>query len=585
MQKAIDEEPTYADAYSQLGEWYYRDHRYAEAAELFKKGSDKCRNGGMRFSKALAKSSMLAGHPDRALQIIANFATLKDSTEWRRMSDQALFIKQALAAPLQVTPENLGVRVNSLFPELYPCMTADTQTLFFTRRNNNIDEDFYKAKADSCGGWFSALNLGAPPNTSDQECAQSLSADGHYLFFTRCENRALDEFTDGGCDLFMAYRISNDTGWTIPQPFGGTINTTDYEGMPALSPDNNELYFASDRPGGYGGTDIWISKFEDGAWQVPENAGLAINSFGNEGAPRIGFDNKTLYFTSDGRPGMGGADLFVSHKAKSGWQPAANMGTPINTAHDEKSAFVTLDGSKLYFSSDRQGPAGNYDMYAVPLPGTANPEPVSYLAGYVYDSISKNRLNSALMYVCNARTGDTLYSFRSNRGDASYLITLPVGNTYIMYTARVGYIAVSDTFAFDSFALAPLTRDIPMLPTNWDEIKPINDTLIATLHFDVNRIELSPQDKATLRDAVAPWLATKGLVVYVNAYTDDLGTPMINDELSAKRANMVAAEIITIGIEETAMQPKGWGEAKMVAPNDTEEGRRMNRRVEIIVKR
>src|SRR5207244_2539058 len=132
-------------------------------------------------------------------------------------------------------------------------------------------------------------------------------------------------------------------------------------------------------------------------------------------APHMDFDNKTLYFTSDGRPGMGGQDLFISRKTKTGWQAAVNLGFPINTACDEKTAFVTLDGSKLYFSSDRNGPPGNYDLYSVALPYQSMPDPVSYLEGYVYDSITKERLNSASMYVCDRATGDTIYHFHSNR--------------------------------------------------------------------------------------------------------------------------------------------------------------------------
>lgn len=586
MEQAISADPTYPDAYAMLGEWYFKQHKFAEAAEVFRKGSLKCQSGPMRFARAMAKSYLQSGQPDKALQIIANYATIKDSAEWRRLSQQGQFVRTALIEPVCKAPVSLGTQVNSVYPELYPCMTADTQTLFFTRRVNNIDEEFFKAKDDSCGGgWQLARNLGSPPNTPDQECAQALSADGHYLFFTRCENRSLDAWTDGGCDLFMAYRVNNDSGWTIPQAFGATINTPNYEGMPSLSPDNNELYFVSDRPGGYGGMDIWVSKFENGLWQEPVNAGPAINSVGNESAPHMDFDNKTLYFTSDGRPGMGGEDLFISRRTTGGWQPASNLGYPINTAYDEKSCFVTLDGSKLFFSSDRKGPAGNYDIFTVELPKKLKPEAVSYLEGYVYDSISKDRLNSAAMYVCKASTGDTLYSFRSNRGDASYLITLPVGEKYIMHTDMIGFTATRDTFTYEPLSNVPIVENVAMLPSNWEDIKPIDDTMVATLHFDVNRVELSAADKAKIADAIAPWQGVKGIVVFVNAYTDNSGTPLINDELSAKRANMVAKELGSIGIDETMVRAKGWGEAKMIATNDTDEGRRLNRRVEIIVKR
>jgi hypothetical protein len=121
------------------------------------------------------------------------------------------------------TLRNLGTSINTPQPEMYPCISADTETIYFTRRMNGIDEDFYKAQLDSCGGWLYARNLGTPPNTSAQEASQMISADGHYLFFMRCETRSENGWANGGCDLFMAYTA--DSTWSIPQSFGATINT------------------------------------------------------------------------------------------------------------------------------------------------------------------------------------------------------------------------------------------------------------------------------------------------------------------------------------------------------------------------
>ena len=391
-------------------------------------------------------------------------------------------------------------------------------------------------------------------------------------------------WAEGGCDLFMAYRVANDSDWTIAQPFGATINTPFYEGMPSLSPDNRLLFFVSDRPGGYGGFDIWYSRFEDGLWQLPVNAGPEINSKGNETAPYINPDNRTIYYTSDGWPGMGGSDIFVSHRIDdTTWGQCINLGYPINTAHDEKSECVTLDGKTMFLASDRNGPAGNYDIFEAPLPGYLQPIPVSYVKGYVYDSLTNERLNFAAITISNAVNGVPIYQFHSNRGDGSYLITLHQGNTYAIRTERMSYTSVYDTLVLDKQYLKPLEHNISMVPAGY--LRPINDTLIATLHFEVNHTELSDSDKAVIYRAVLPWLEEKGIVMYVNAYTDNTGTPMINEELSYKRAAIVAKEIVSLGIDEASLQSKGWGEAKMVAPNDTEDGQRKNRRVEVIVKR
>jgi len=587
MELSINKDPTSPDAYSQLGQWYFEAHKFAQAAEVFKKATSICQNGGMRFSKPYARSLIYSGLPDKALSVINTYATIRDSSEWNKMRSQALFVKQAgrrLACPMPVA---LNERVNSPYPELFPSMAVDTSTLYFTRRVNNQDDDFYKASKDTCGDWYNVLNLGYPLNTPDQESAMYISADGHYLFITRCENRSEDGWAEGGCDMYMAYRVANDSPWTVPQPFGQTINTPDYEGQPTLSPDTRELYFVSDRKGGYGGYDIYISRFEDGLWQLPINAGPSVNTAGNETAPYINLDNKTLFFASDGWPGFGGTDLFMSRRHADGtFDKAENMGYPINTPNDEKSSCVTLDGKKLYFSSDRNGPAGNYDIFEANMPFDRQPDAVSYIAGYVYDSLSKSRLTSSSMYICNAQKGDTIYEFKSNRGDATFLITLPLGNTYAIHTGHYGHMTVDDTVVFNKqYTVKPLMHNIPMLPSNYNEIRTIDDSLIAMVHFDVNITDLSPSDKDIIRDALSPWLLEKGFMVLVNAYTDNTGNPMLNEELSTKRAGMVAKEVILVGLDEMAVLSKGFGEDKMIATNDTEEGRRTNRRVEIRIRR
>jgi outer membrane protein OmpA-like peptidoglycan-associated protein len=587
MEEAILIDPTNPDYYGFLGQWYFESHKFKEAADVFKRATANCRNGGMRFAKPLAKSLMYSEHPDGALLVIENYATVKEMTEWNKMKTQAEFIKKAMANPLSVTPVNLGIRINSPDPEIFPSMAVDTQHLYFTRRVNNMDEDFYKADWDTvCGGWLYARNLGSPPNSPNQEASQSISSDGHYLFFSRCENRSEDGWAEGGCDLYMAYRIANDSPWTVAQPFGATINTPAYEGMPSTSADCRELYFVSDRPGGYGGYDIWISRFENGLWQLPVNAGPNINTAGNETAPYMNLDDNTLYFTSDGWPGMGGSDIFVTRRINdTSYEKAVNLGYPINTAYDEKSACVTLDGKRLYFSSDRQGPAGNYDIYEASITASPiKPIPVSYIKGVVYDSLTKIRLNYAQINICNAHTGQSIYKFQSNRGDASFILTLHLNNTYAIHTQRIGYTDTHDTISFDQQYLQdPLVHNIIMLPS--DYVKPVNDSLIATIHFDVNRVELSDSDKTTIYNALLPWMQDKNFVLFVNAYTDNTGTPMINEELSYKRASQVSKVIEAMNVDDTMIRSKGWGESRMIATNETPEGQRMNRRVEIIIRR
>ncbi len=582
MEHAIAKSHSFSDAYAQLGQWYFEARKYPQAADVFRKAVARCANGKQRFGKPLVKSLIACGYADEALQTINSHL---DDPEWRKLKAQAEFVRSALINQSRNWPENL-VRINTPDAELYPCMSADTGLLYYTRRMNNMDDDLYYSAMDTCGDWCSGRNLGIF-NTPDPESAQFISTDGHYMFFTRCDNRSWDAWTEGGCDLLMSYRVTKDGEWTTPQPFGATINTPAYEGQPSLSPDNRELYFVSDRPGGYGGMDIWISRFDNGLWQLPVNAGPKINTAGNETAPFISVDNRTLFFASDGWPGMGGSDIFMSKRINEHtWDQARNLGYPINTASDEKSQYVTMDGRKMYFASDRNGPPGNFDLYQVSLPPFLQPIPTGNIEGYVYDSLSGQRLNYTVMFVCNAVTGDTLYQFQSNRGDASFLISLAVGKKYAIHSWHVEYTQVHDTLDFDtSYLHKPLVHNVVMLPSNYNPIKPVHDSLVATIHFDVNRVELADSDVAVLRSALEPLLSNKAMVVFVNAYTDNTGTPMINEELSYKRAGMVSKTITAFGIDDAQVQAKGWGEAKMIAPNDTEEGQRKNRRVEIIVRK
>lgn len=317
--------------------------------------------------------------------------------------------------------------------------------------------------------------------------------------------------------------------------------------------------------------------------ESPRNLGPNINSKGNETAPFIHIDNHTLYFSSDGREGMGGSDIFMSKRvSETEWAPAVNMGYPINTTVDDKSACVTADGQTIYFASDRDSVAGNYDIYEMTLPEPLKPKLVSYVTGYVYDSISKTRLNNANIYIKDT-AGNTIYQFQSNRGDGSFTITLPEG-LYQYQAARIGYTEATDYFIFSGQHLSePFVYNIPMLPN--DYVKPVNDSLVLTVHFPLNGNTLNDSDLAHIRQAIDPWVMEKGIVVMVNGYTDNTGTPMLNEQLSYARANLVAKQIMTMGIDELSIKSQGWGEAKTIAPNDTEEGRNENRRVEVTIRR
>lgn len=580
MEQAIKQDPSYTDAQSTLAEWYFSQHKFEEAKAVLTNAYHYNRS----FAYPYAKSLVYTGNAASALGIINAYLST-GRKEWQQLLKQTLFVQQALKNPVKDSIRNLG-RPNTPDAELYPWLTADSSKLFFTRRINNIDEDFFLTSLDSCGGWFTGTNLGKPPNSPDQESAQMISADGHYLFYTKCDNRSQNGWAQGGCDLYMSYRVHEDSVWSVPQSFGATINTPGYEGMGCLSADNRTLYFVSDREGGFGGLDIWMSHFENGKWQAPKNLGSSINTAANETTPFLHIDNQTLFFSSTRPEGMGGSDLFMSRKINdTTWNAAINAGFPINTAYDEASACVSGDGSTLFFSSDRDSLAGNFDIYEMQLPQTMRPYPVAVLKGYVYDSLSKNRLNYAVMNIKDAGTGTELFNFQSNRGDGSFMITLLTGKKYLCHTDRVSYKDGDDTLDLTKArANEQFQYHVALLP--YDYVAPVHDSLIFTVHFKKNVTTVNDSLKLALVQALMPWLENKeSTLVYVNGYTDNSGTPLINEQISYTRSGVVADIVLALGFYEINVKAQGWGEANPVAPNDTEEHQDMNRRVEIVIRR
>jgi outer membrane protein OmpA-like peptidoglycan-associated protein len=579
--QAIKECRKYAQAYSTYGDWLMERQQYAAAAAVLTDAEKLCKDGRKIFAKPLAKALLYSGERGQAMTYIPKNS--KD-TFWRKLEMVAKMMGQIPDHRDSSKPEPVGPLwgINTPQAELFPILSEDGKTFYFTRRVNGMDEDFYYTVPDTCGGWQSARNMGSPPNTLQQEAAQFISADGHYLFFMRCDNRSLSGWDQGGCDLLMAYRA--DSIWSVAQSFGGTINSPGYEGMPCLSSDNRELYFVSDRPGGYGGLDIWSSRFEHGLWQAPRNLGPEINSAGNETAPFIYADNATMYFASDGKPGIGGSDFFISRRVNdTTWTEAAQIGLPFNTPFDEASLSLNAAGDTAFFSSDRDSAAGNFDIYQTALPPSLRPGQVMYLKGHVYDSIAKVRLNYANIYITDSATGTDLYQVQSNRGDGSYTIALPVGHTLHFLIDRVGYQSAFDTVHV-SYEDAGFEqhRNYRLLP--YDYQAPVHDSVVGTYYFVKNSVDVSDSLRTSIESAVAPWINDKTAKIFVNGYTDNTGTPLLNEQLSSLRAKLIA-DVFRSQVQSDRLQVEGWGEADPIAENDTDEHRDQNRRVEIVIRK
>lgn len=580
IEKAFQESPAYDDAYSTMGQWLYEAKSYRRAAGLFATAAVHCHKGREHFSLPAGRSYLMAMQIDSALYWLN--AAPASLPAVKQLKEQARRLQDVLSHQDTNKVIALGPRINTSVPELFPSIAADGQTLYFTRRINGRNEDFYFARPDSCGGWLTACNMGYPPNTAAQESAMTISADNHYLFFMRSDNRSDNGWGRGGCDLYLAYRVAADSPWSVPESFGATINTPAFEGMPSLSPDITDIYFSSNRPGGYGGLDIWVSRFEYGLWQLPKNLGPAVNTAGNEISPFISSDNRSLYFSSDGHPGLGGSDLYLSRKTgDSVFSVAINLGYPINSTFDENGLYIAPDGHYALLASDRNNSSGNLDIYETTLPEAIAPLPTAFVLCYIYDSISKEVAQYGSITLSDA-AGKTIAVYQGNRGDGSVLMSLPLNTIFNYEVKAFSYQSFTGSLYYTEVCPDACTLQLPLLKQGY--IKPTTDSPLLTVCYPKNVTDLPDSTIAKLRGILGDWKTIPDITIFVNGYTDNTGTPMINLQKSTIRANVLAQFLKEEGFPADRIQATGFGEANPVAPNDSPGNQDKNRRAELIIR-
>jgi outer membrane protein OmpA-like peptidoglycan-associated protein/tetratricopeptide (TPR) repeat protein len=469
-------------------------------------------------------------------------------------------------------PRNAGDSINSADLEYYPSVTIDDKTLVFTRRVKGYNEDFFVSdRNDSL--WSKAKGIDGDINSNFNEGAQNISQDGEWLVFTGCN------FPEGmgSCDLFFSSLTKR--GWSTPENLGESVNSEFWESSPCLSPDKRELYFSSNRPGGYGGKDIYVSKrMPNGRWGKPENLGSKINTGGDESCPFIHADNQTMYFTSNGLTGYGGDDLFLARKQSDGtWDNIENLGYPINTTENEGSLVVAADGKTAYYASDRSDTRGGLDIYTFEMREDIRPNKTLWVQGKVFDSTTKEGLPSAVELI-DIASGQTLVKVQTNES-GHYLITLPLGKDYAFNVNRKGYLFYSGNFPFSQKTPdATYTIDIGLQP-----IEANASVILNNIFFDVNEFELKQQSIAELNRVVELLNDNPGIKILISGHTDNTGKAADNVKLSNNRAKAVVDYLITKGIEAVRLQYKGFGASQPVTNNTTEEGRAGNRRTELTI--
>jgi outer membrane protein OmpA-like peptidoglycan-associated protein len=487
------------------------------------------------------------------------------------------FSIHAMEHPVDFKPVNLGPNINTISDEYWPCLSTDENTLVITRlvRTDDflkkVQEDFFISQwGDS--GWRTMKNAGNPLNTPDNEGAQTISGDGRTMIFTACNRK--DGM--GRCDLYWSVKEGDQ--WSQPKNLGKPINTAYRETQPSITPDGRTLYFSSDRPGGKGQHDLWVSyRQSDELWSLPENMGDSVNTTGTEMSPFIHPDNQSLYFSSNGHIGMGGFDLFVSRRDSAGiWKKPVNLGYPINTNRDEIGLIVNSRGDKAYFSSDINTSTGK-DIYVFDMPVQNRPEMVTYMKGRVMDAVT-GQLLGARFELIDLENGKALYKSNSDSISGEFVVSIPVHHNYMLNVSRKGYLFYSDNFTLKGNFQAgkPFLKDVPLQPLVIGK-----SVVLSNVFYETDSYALKKESEIELNKVVQMLQANPGIRIEISGHTDNTGLDDHNLKLSENRAKTVADYLISASIKPDRIVYKGYGMRFPIASNDSEEGKAKNRRTEM----
>lgn len=554
------------------------------------------------------------GKNDSAIKYLEKFIKFKDEddkkfakdyeAEMYQSREMVKFAKKEGELKKKIVPfdPKVVLGVSTIRDEYLAYISPDDKLCFFTRKipveskstvyaSDKEQEVFMIAERDKNGKFNSGELMPYPFNeTSDGQGGCTISIDNKRLYFSMTRN-------EGGaqqnCDIYVSEYMNDE--WRQIKKLSANVNHPIYwDSQPTVSADGNTIYFASDRPGGYGGIDIYSTQrdVKTGEWGVPKNAGPRVNTRGDEKTPFIHSDSETLYFSSDGHFGFGGYDIFFIRKNdKKEWLEAENIGSPINTEADDTGFFVSRDSKTGYFFSFDEGKmrgkgVGRYDLYSFDLYKEARPKEVTFFSGEIKDKIG-NVIEGGRVEVTNTVTKEKSHALLDSSSGKFMVAVHSKSTDDLLITIKKNDYAFSSKVVTAKEILAATTKSINEAP------KPIkmeiheatagSSFVINNIFYNTNSADLKKESFVVLESFIEFLKDNPNIHIEIQGHTDNVGSATANQALSANRAFTIKAYLEENGIAGKRISAKGYGSSKPISENQTEDGRAKNRRTEFLI--
>ena len=544
------EQKDLAGAYFMVAEYFFKDNNYAVAKE---------------FANKTIQYTIQESLKSQARKVIA---------------ESDFSIAQLAVAP-NINRRKMVAPLNKYYLQSFPVLTADGENLIFFKRDGTkpTDSEDVMICTKENDKWSVPISISDSINTKYNEGMCTIAGDGRTLVFTSCKR---PDGIEQSCDIYVSYKRGNE--WSVPVNLGNNVNSKYWDSEPCLSADGNTIFFSSDRKGGLGKEDIYMTtKDERGIWSVAKNLGKPINSIGREVSPMIFANSQTLFFATDNRIGMGGFDIFYTQINDSSlWSTPVNIGAPINSSENDVSLFITSNGQKGYYSIDEKQEGmmhytrGFLYEFDVPPALKAALKKTIYIKGKITDADTKANIGAGIELL-DLATGKVIQKVFADDVSGEYILVLAEGKEYDLHVQNDKYLFHSSYIDFRKHeAFDSKKADIALKP-----LKTGSSIVLNNVFFNTNDYKLDQKSKTELLKLAEILKKNNPIKIEISGHTDTQGTEIDNQTLSQKRAKEVAAFLINQGIISTRLQTKGYGSTKPITPNDSDAGRAMNRRIEL----